>query len=256
MKKNIVFIPDIDCKDNRNTPYHYSVLSWKNWAKNFDNIQVIEWTDPIVDRSIMKITLHRYWVFDILKHNDIDYDQVLLVDADTIVHPNCPNFFLETEYKLSGVLNNGCYEWVTRSIRDWGNNLFPNHPKIKPWKYINGGFIITNDKYEDFFNTIKAFYTENLDHIKHLTSIIKAGTDQTIINYLIDINKVDIKLLPECYDLQDMFNKHLLHTPGYSWWPDDLLFLEAGWVYHFNAIPKSNRGLEYWMERTYKHLYK
>lgn len=254
--KNIVFIPNIDCNDNRNTPYHYSVQSWINWSKKFDDVEVLVWTEPIVDPKQMKITLQRYWVFDILKHNNIEYDQVLLVDADTIVHPNCPNFFKETGRKFCGVINNGCYEWVTRSIRDWGNNLFPTLEKIKPWQYINGGFIIANAAHEPFFNEIKKFYTDNLDTINHLTKIIKAGTDQTIINYLLKIHNVDVKLLPECYDLQDMFNKHLLHIPGHAWWPDKLLFTEAGWVYHFNAIPNNPRDLHYWMERTYNELWK
>ena len=256
MKKNIVFIPNIDCKDSRNTPYHYSVQSWINWSNQFDNVEVIVWTDPIMDPKHMKITLQRYWVFDILKHNNIEFDQVLLVDADTIVHPKCPNFFLETDRKFCGVVNNGCYEWVTRSIREWGNNLFPTEEKIKTWKYINGGFIIANSSHEEFFEIIKTFYTNNLEKINHLTKIIKAGTDQTIINYLLKIHNIDIKLLPECYDLQDMFNKHLLHIPGHSWWPDELLFTEAGWVYHFNAIPNNPRDLHYWMNRTYNELWK
>jgi len=32
--------------------------------------------------------------------------------------------------------------------------------------------------------------------------------------------------------------------------------LNAGWVYHFNAIPKNSRDVKYWMERTYNYLYK
>lgn len=254
--KNVVFIPNINCQDNRNAPYQYSVESWKQWASKQHNVEVVEWTDPIVDPSHMKITLQRYWVFDILDHNNIDYDQVLIVDADTIVHPDCPNFFNETDHKFCGVVNNGCYEWVTRSINNWGDSLFPNENKIKPWKYINGGFIIVNKSHIDFFNKVKSFYSDNLEQIKNLTSVIKAGTDQTIINYLIEINNIDIKYLPECYNLQDMFSKHLLHIPGHSWWKDDLIFLDAGWVYHFNAIPANDRHVFYWMERTFKHLYK
>lgn len=253
---NIVFIPHINAKDNRSTPYHYSISSWKKWASKFDDIRVIEWTEPIVDPSIMKVTLQRYWVFDILKHNDIDFDQVLLVDADTIIHPDCPNFFKETDNKFCGVVNNGCYEWVTRSIRDWGNALFPNVEKVKPWNYINGGFIIVNKQHEELLKNIQTFYTTNLDNIKVLTEHIKAGTDQTIINYLLKEYNVDVKLMPECYNLQDLFNKHLLYIPGHSWWRDELIYLEAGWIYHFNAIPQNPRHVEYWMERTYNELYK
>jgi len=255
---NIIFIPNIDSKNNRNRPYQFSINSWKHWAEQFDDIQVVEWTEPITDPAIMKVTLQRYWVFDILKHNNINYDQVLLVDADTIVHPNCPNFFNETERKFCGVANTGCYEWVTRSITNWGASLFPTAAKVKTWKYINGGFLIVNKDHEDILKQIQKFYMDNLDKINILSKQIKAGTDQTIVNYLLQEYNVDVKLLPECYNLQSMFDKHLLHIPGYSWWPDEMIYLDAGWVYHFNAIPqtKDNRDDFYWMERTYNKLYK
>ena len=122
---NIVFIPHINLGDNRSTPYHYSIKSWKQWAQQYDDIEVIEWTEPIMDPKEFKITLQRYWVHDILQYNNIEYDQVLIVDADTIVHLDCPNFFNETKGEFGVVLNNGCYEWVTRSISEWGRCMFP-----------------------------------------------------------------------------------------------------------------------------------
>jgi len=201
---NIIFIPNINLGNNRNTPYHYSIKSWKKWAEQYNNVKVIEWDEPIMDPNEFKITLQRYWVHDILKHNKVKYEQVLVVDADTIIHPDCPNFFeIVSNKSLGVVLNNGCYEWVTRSIEQWG----------------------------------------------------KAGTDQTIINYLVQQNNLDTVYIPEAYNLQDLFRKNLLHIPGHSWFPDELRFLEAGWIYHFNAIPQNDRHVDYWMERTYKELY-
>ena len=60
------------------------------------------------------------------------------------------------------------------------------------------------------------------DEINKLNEQIKAGTDQTIINYLVQQNKVDIKYMSEAYNLQDLFRKNLLHIPGHSWWEDNL----------------------------------
>lgn len=250
---NVVFIPNIDLKNGRSNPYHYSVKSWKHWCDKND-VKLIEWTDPIMDPSKFKITLQRWWVHDILEHNGIDYDQVLMVDADTIVHPNCPNFFNETNNKFSAVLNNGCYEWTCRSIKGW-KSIFPNQSDVYPWKYINGGFIIGGKSTKSIYNTIKNFYTDNIDEIDRLTSKIKAGTDQTIINYILQSNKIDINYLSECYNLQDLFRKNLLHIPGHSWFNDELHFINCGWVYHFNAIPQNDRHVSYWMERSYKQLY-
>jgi len=252
---NIVFIPNISVGDGRNTPYHYSVKSWTKWAEQYVDVKVIEWTEGICPPSELKITLQRYWVHEILDSNGIEYDQVLIVDADTIVHPNAPNFFEETDGEFSVVLNNGCSEWLTRSIRDWGNSLFKNQPKVKPWKYFNGGFQITSKKHVEFYNTVKSYYLENQEEILQLSDKIKAGTDQTIINYLVQREDVKVKYLPECYNLQDLFRKNLLHLPGHAWWKDELLFLDAGWVYHFNTIPQNHRHVSYWMERTYNQLY-
>jgi len=250
---NIVFIPNIDLGNGRNNPYHYSVKSWQKWCDKND-VKLIEWKDPIMDTDKFKVTLQRWWVLDILEHNNVDYDQVLVVDADTIVHPNCPNFFNETKNKFSAVVNNGCYEWTGRSIKEW-KKLFSNEPNVSIWKYINGGFIIGNKSTKHIYDTIKSFYLNNIGTINKLTKEIKAGTDQTIINYIIQQNKFEVNYLPECYNLQDLFRKNLLYIPNHSWFSDDLHYINCGWVYHFNAIPQNERHVAYWMERTYNHLY-
>jgi len=254
MSKNIVFIPNINLGNGRNNPYHYSIKSWKYWCDKND-IRLVEWTDPITDTNILKVTLQRYWVHDILEHNDIEYNQVLIVDADTIIHPDTPNFFKETNDKFSVVRNNGCYEWVTRSIENWGNALFSDQPKIKTWQYFNGGFQITNKSHIPFYKEVQKYYSNNIQTINQWNDKIKAGTDQTIINYLAQYHNIDITFMDECYNLQDLFRKNLLHIPGHSWFDDELIFLNAGWIYHFNAIPQNIRDTSYWMERTYNHLY-
>ena len=55
-------------------------------------------------------------------------------------------------------------------------------------------------------------------------------------------------------DLTDLFKKNLLHIPGHSWFTDELHFVKAGWVYHFNAIPQNPRHVAYWLERTFNEL--
>ena len=252
--KNVVFVPNIDLGNGRSDSYLYSVNSWKNWCEK-NSCELLVWEDLLYPVDYMKITWQRYYLFDILEANQIEYNQILMVDADTIVHPNCPNFFDETKSKFGITINNGCYEWVTRSIKQWGNALFSNESKIKPWKYFNGGFQITNKKHIPFYTKVQEYYTSNIDKINKLSKQIQAGTDQTIINYLVQQNNINTIYLSESYNLQDLFRKNLLHIPGHSWFPDELRFLEAGWVYHFNAIPPNNRNVDYWMERTYKELY-
>ena len=68
---------------------------------------------------------------------------------------------------------------------------------------------------------------------------------------------IDLKLLPQTYNLHHMSSKKLLNF-GQSWWGDSLQNLyEQAWVYHFNAIPTNqlDRNSAYFMERAYKELY-
>ena len=249
-------MPKINLKNNRSNSYHYSVKSWKYWCDKND-CELLVWEELLYPIDYMKITWQRYYLFDILESNDVDYDQILMIDADTIVHPDCPNFFEETDRKYCGVRVDGCYEWVVRSINGFGDELFGGE-RIKPWNYINGGFQIINEMHRNFFESMKKYYSENSKKIVRVIDKLKCGTDQTILNYMLNLFNVDIKLLPSCYNLQDMTRKDLLYLSKKCWWPDTLENLwNSGWVYHFNSIPRNpiNRDANYWIERVYKELY-
>ena len=66
----------------------------------------------------------RWQVLNILEHNGDDYNHVLDVDADSIVHPDCPNFFEMTNNKFTTVLTDGDYEWVNRAINGYSKLFF------------------------------------------------------------------------------------------------------------------------------------
>ncbi len=254
--KNIVFIPNIDLGNNRNSSYHYSIDSWKVWCDKND-CELFILNDLVLDNDKMGICWQRYYLFDILEANDIEYNQILMVDADTIVDPDCPNFFEMTEDKYCGVMNDGDYEWVMRSIRGFGDELFDGM-RINTWNYINGGFQILNSKHKDFFETMKTYYNENSSLISETIAKLKTATDQTILNFMLVKNDIDVKVLPGCFNLQDLMRKNLLYVDKSCWWSDELHYLDAGWIYHFNAIPPNpmNRDASYWMKRTYEELYK
>ena len=72
--KNVVFIPNIDLGDGRNSSYHYSVSSWKKFCEKND-CELVVWEELICPIEQMKITWQRYYMFDILELNEIDYDQ-------------------------------------------------------------------------------------------------------------------------------------------------------------------------------------
>ena len=92
MPKNIIFLVNIQLGDRAKPEFQYSIDSWKHWASK-NNAEVFTLTKEVHDIDYMKPNWQKWYVFDLLDNSDIDYNKVLVVDADTIVHPNCPNFF-------------------------------------------------------------------------------------------------------------------------------------------------------------------
>ena len=173
--KNLVFMMDIDIKgdgryaSSRRAAYKYSIDSWKKWCDRND-CELFVLNDLILDNDKMGICWQRYYLFDILEANDVKYDQVLMVDADTIVHPDCPNFFEMTD----------------------------------------GGFIIVNEKHKQFFQDIINFYFTYQDNLIKLQQTFFNGTDQTPVNILVHKNNIDLKLLPYEFNMNDMNRKEIL----------------------------------------------
>jgi hypothetical protein len=252
--RNIIF--QVNIKGERHkSAFDLSTASWKHWADKND-CEVIILDQFISDEVYMKPNWQKWYVFDLLENSGIAYDKICVVDADTIVHPECPNFFDEVGDDFCAVRNDGCYEWVLRSIREYKKHLFPEYD-IDVFDYFNSGFICLNKTHKPFIDSVLEWYDKNQKKIKWAEKNILASTEQTPLNFLSKKFKMKVKLLSEKYNLQDMSRKNLMYFPSHQNMPtDDLLFLQVGWVYHFNAIPQNDRHVEYWMERTYKELYK
>ena len=252
--KNIVFMMDNDLAgegryaSSRRLPYKYSIKSWEKWCEKND-CELFVLTDLLLPKENMAICWQRYYLFDILEANEIEYDQILMVDADTIVHPDCPNFFDMTDRKMCGVHNEGSYDWIIRSIENYGKYFFNGHV-MDFWKYIDCGFVVVNEIHRDFFKQVTDFYNENAELLRQVEREWHAGTDQTPVNILIHDRNIDFKWLPYEFNMCDMFRKELLD--------EDLTFTKWGWIYQYNSIPNNvdDKLTFHWMEKTYNHLWK
>lgn len=230
------------------SPYQYSISSWKHFADKYDCILfVLE--DLIAETKDMGICWQRYYIFDLLQQNNIqNYNQILIVDADTIVHPEAPNFFNLTEGKYCGVLQEGCFDWVCRSIENYNKFIFNTTP-LPIEKYISAGFQIFNKNHKDFFNYVNEFYLTNKDLFIQVQKTFGVGTDQTPINYFLREKNIEVKLLPYEFNMTGLVTKEILD--------EELTFTKIGWVYHYCAIPNNHdqKATLYWMKKTYEHFY-
>lgn len=269
MKKNIVFIPFIQRnesytsnsgvgKSGRTDGYEFGIDSWRQWCAKH-NCELIIMDQLLIPESEMLITWQRWHVLDILDHNEIDYDQVLIVDADSIVHPNCPNFFELTDRKFSSPLTDGDYEWVCRAINGYSKMFFNKEYCIPSYEFFQTGFVIVNETHKDFLSKCMNWYNEHKDQVRKSYEILLTGSDIALMNCLRKEFNIELNILPREFGLMDLNRKNLLYTsPRHQWWKDDLSNVyNSGWVYQFNAIPQNELGRTrgYFMERIYKELY-
>jgi len=247
--KNVVFIVNIkeESRSSRSQPYQYSIASWKEWTKNNDfELFVLE--NAVYNSEIMNANWHKLMVFDLLEANNIDYDQVLISDADIIIHPDAPNIFNITDNKLCGVAADGSYDWIIRSIENYSKYVFDGY-MFPFWKYLNSGMLIVNKAHKKLYKQILDFYLTNHEGIQRIQNTLHVGTDQPIINFFLNMEKVDYKILPYEWIMQDMVRKEILD--------DQMTFTKLGWIYHYNAIPNNHDAslTYYWMKKTYEYLY-
>ena len=249
MSKNVIFITNIKNPENleRSKPYDYAVKSWKHFAdKNDCRLFVLD--QYLYETDYMKPNWYKTYVFDLLDGNDIEYDQIAIVDADTMVHPECPNFFEMSENKFCAIPAEGSCDWICRSIENYSKYLFSGF-SFPFWEYFNSGFLIVNKEHKSLYDMIKNFFIQNRDNIVNIQNTFMVGTDQPVINFFVQIENIDYKLFPYEFNMQDLPRKEIL--------TNDLLFTKLGWMYHFNAIPDNHNADKtlYWMEKTYKYFH-
>jgi len=214
----------------------------------------------MVPESEMLITWQRWNALEILEANKIEYDQVLIVDADSIVHPDCPNFFEFTDRKFTSQLTDGCYEFVNRGINEYSKRFFKKEYCLPSYEFFQTGFVIVNKNHREFFKKVFDFYSKNSKEIIESYNSIATGSDIVLMNCLRKEFGVELKILPREYSLMDLNRKSLLYLNPDAWWMEDSLdFLyNSGFIYQFTSIPKENpldRDRKYWMKRIYKELY-
>ena len=267
--KNIVFIPYIKrenilgnsgvSKPRWDTGYDYGISSWRKWCEK-NNYELVIMDELMVPEEEALITWQRWNALEILDHNEVEYDQVLIVDADSIVHPKWPDFFKLTNNKFTSQLTDGCYEWVNRAIKGYSQQFFGKKECLKSYEFFQTGFVIVNKNHKEFFKKVSEFYWQNKDNIIRSYDTIKTGSDIALLNCLRKELNIELNILPREYSIMDITRKNLLYyEPTQQWWEDSLEnLINSGWIYQFTSIPENslNRDRKYWMERIHKELYK
>ena len=188
--------------------------------------------EPIVPKSEMFYNYQRYYLFHLLENSGIEYDKVLTVDADTLVHPNAPNIFEHVDDRLHFVHDNGSYDWIIRGMEWYGNELFDGLT-FPFYEYGNSGFQILNKKHKPFYDEMLKLFTENKEVIIQMSERYGLGKEQALWNLMIRKHNIDYNILPYQWNMTNMKQKECL---------DGFLATQLGFVYHFNGLDGKEMG--------------
>ena len=228
MNKNIVVITAMNGLDDI-TYKQYCINTWLYWC-NKNGVELFVLDTPITDTNHMKPTWQRWHVFDIFEANNIKYNQIALVDVDTMIRWDAPNFFNITDNKFSACVDNDNVGWVVQSI----NGYQKYFPKIKfDWvSYFNCGFIVMNKVHLEMCKKITDFWYFNQSQLLIDQSTLRKGTDQTPVNYIVRESNININYLDKKWNLTHLNRKEILQN---------FMFTDCGYIWHFNGFDKELR---------------
>lgn len=254
---NVIFMVNLPetKKPGRTTAYQYAEKSWKRYANRI-GAELFVLRDRIYPEDYMNANWHKVMVFMLLQHSGIPYDKVLIVDSDTIAHPNAPDIFAGKGMgKFYAAHNDGSYDWMLRSMENYSYHMFDGF-RFPFTQYFNSGVMLVSVGLEKFFEEVHQFYQQNSDRIKWMQETYGVGTDQPVLNFMVQSKIPDrFELLPYEWNMQELPRREVLNLY--------LTFVHYGWVYHFNGIhpdfkidpADSTPAVEQWMKYTYTTLY-
>jgi len=212
----------------------WAIKSWKRWCDK-NNAMLFVFNRSEIDTDQMMPTWQRWYVYEILESVGIEYNRIALVDADTMVSPECPNIWDEADGRYAGVKDDLGLGWTCHSIKGY-QKWFPD-VKLDWERYVNNGMIVLPaDKKlgKDFCNQILSFYENNKEDLIWMEKNDYRGTDQTPVNYIAErFFGDDKKFLSKKFNMGHMHKTDILYN---------FMYLDVGYVWHYQGLPTADRN--------------
>lgn len=211
MAKNIVFITAFDREDEH--PYRkYCFLSWRQWCEKND-AQIFIFERDVNFTTDIPLEWKRFFYREILDELGIEFNQIALVDMDTMAHPLCPNFFEITEGKI-GVVSD--YDDPERTQNSLNFYLQAMDGVSCNWDgFFNVGVMVANSNHSEFFAKCYEKYNQLCNSEVFLRerlqeSAVKLYDHATLINIMAKELQVELKYLPKLYNITRPHSKSLM----------------------------------------------
>lgn len=233
MNKNLIFIVSINSETSQfpNSDYaQYSIKTWEYWCKkNFVDLKVL-------DENIGNFR-YPIWNKELIYQFGEGYDKIGIVDSDTMIRWDAPNIFdFMEEDKFYGVNDLCDLNWLLDSIKQ-RQRFFPNI-EMDIFKYINAGVLFFSSKYLDFFQKFLTFVTDNMSEIEQIKG---GGKEQTLLNFFLQQEKVDLELLTPAWNLLSIHRKNMF---SHNWQLNQNrtpYFVNYAFIWHMTGFPIEQR---------------
>jgi hypothetical protein len=247
MAKNLIYIVSISvdsAKIDHNEYSEYCINTWRYWcSKNNCDLKVIHHNDSRCGRVV--------WNKELIFEHGKNYDKIGIVDADTMVKWDAPNVFDMFDDDFCMVRDLVNWDWVYNSISNYSKFFKGVHLDIS--NYGNTGVIFFHKLYLPLFEKIFNFYLSNKEELDSWDK--GGGREQTILNFHLAKNNVDVKFLDGSWNVLGMFDKGWLNT-NTQLKSEDLHLIKYGNIWHFTgfAIEERTKVVKY-IWNLVKHNY-
>ena len=231
----------------------YSKKTWQFWC-NKHNVEFVHYDKTSNSDVFNHLVNWQRWfdVFDFLDNKNIDYDQIMLVDASSMAHWNAPNFFNISNHKWCSFRANENMKWSMEST-DGYKDLFPGI-EFKYNDYVASGLAIFNKSHKDFLKQLKDFYINNYESIVQKQKTVKRGTDQPVINYMLRKCNIEINYLRLPYACNHLYRKEML---VHNWQLNENympFFLKYVHLWFFSGLPDRGQARNTLMKQTWDYI--
>jgi hypothetical protein len=226
----------------------FGQATWRWWCRR-NGVEFVLLDRPLGGEafSLMPPTVQRWLAPAELLGTSLE-DQVAVVDADTMIRWDAPDFFSQARGGLAAVRGNDP-AWIHASIEAFGP-LFPG-VSLPWWEYFNAGLVVLGPAE---LPVLRTFVEHQLHHRVELMAIQRranVGTDQTPLNLTVRQAGRPVTFLPPPFNLLNCFapplplRAELLHGDR-PLDPEELArrafndaafaFVKYGYVWHFTMM--------------------
>lgn len=234
MSKNLLYIVainDPNAKIPTNDYFKYSRPTWVHYCKRH-RIDL-----HVITESRFAHDLKPIWNKSLIHEIGDGYDKIGIVDSDTMIRWDAPNIFdLYSDDEFCGVNDLCDLNWLFDSIAK-RQYVFPD-VLMDIDRYLNAGVLFFGNRHLPIFRELLETYLANRSTIDMIQG---GGREQTLLNFVLQKNEVNIKKLTPAWNLLSIHRKNMF---THNWQLNTDMtpyFIKYAYVWHFTGFPIEDR---------------